>query len=256
MKLLIKAMAMLMAVILISCRNQNSSKPLDVQSSDVQLNDLSKSKEEDKTAGLMTADTTTTERIAAGNVLQSGSPSHNIDWERKLIKTAEVTLELDDFKTFNSAIHHDVKRFGAYIASEQQNQSEDKLENVIAIKVPVVQFEDLMNSLPDQGVKVLERRISTEDVSNEVVDTKARIEAKKQARDQYLELIKKAKTVKEIVTVQKEVNSIQEEIEAGSGRVQYLGHEAAYSTVNLTYFQYLTTTPGKDDSPTFIVKLK
>ncbi|MCW3110259.1 MAG: hypothetical protein JWQ09_4765 [Segetibacter sp.] len=258
MKLSIKGIAILMAVTLFSCGRGSNSNP--VNSADIQpgdkLEDQAANKKE-KQPDFSTTDSAVVQINSSNIALQSGNPSLNIDWDKKIIKTASVTLELIDFKTFNSTIHNSIKRYGAYISNEQQNQRDDKIENVITIKVPAAQFEDLMNALPAEGVKVLEKSISTEDVTGEIVDTKARIEARKQVRDQYLGLLKKAKTMKEILEVQKEVSSIQEDIEAGSGRAELLGHEAAYSTVNLTYFQYLTATSGNDNSsPTFITKLK
>jgi hypothetical protein len=45
--------------------------------------------------------------------------------------------------------------------------------------VPVEQFEDLMNTLGGDGIKVIERKINSEDVTAEVLDNKGRVEAKK-----------------------------------------------------------------------------
>ena len=64
-------------------------------------------------------------------------------------------------------------------------------------------------------------KISTEDVTGEVVDTRARMEAKKQMRDRYLALLKQARNMKEILEVQTEINTIQEDIESASGRVGF-----------------------------------
>ena len=250
MKLLIKGMAMLMAVTLMSCGGGTNS--ITVSTSDIKLEEIAPDKNENS-ANFSTTDSTAIQRNSSNAPLQSGNPPRDMDWDKKIVKTANVTLELTDFKTFNSTIHNNIKRYAAYIASEQLNQSDDKIENVITVKVPVALFEDLMNALPVEGAKVLEKRINTEDVTGQIVDTKARVEARKQVREQYLGLLKKSKTMKEVLEVQKEVNSIQEDIEAGKGRAELLGHEAAYSTVNLTYFQYLTTTPGNENtSPNFI----
>src|SRR5689334_9909029 len=153
-------------------------------------------------------------------------------------------------------MHDRVKRYGAYIAGEQQTESDTRIENSLTIKVPVALFEDLMNSIGGDGTKVLEKTISTEDVTGEVVDTKSRIEAKKQVRDKYMELLKQAKTMKDILAVQEEINNIQEDLEAASGRVAYLSHSAAYSTINLTYYQYLNGNSADTAEPPFLTKVK
>ena len=202
-----------------------------------------------------TADTATATPAAPDpSVLQDGRQNGE-DWDKKIIKNARVTLELKDYKSFNVAMHDKLKKYGAYIAGEQQTESDARIENALTIKVPVAQFEDLMNSINGDGIKVLEKNISTEDVTAEMVDTKARIEAKKEVRDRYMELLKGAKTMKDILAVQEEINVIQEDLEAASGRVNYLSHSAAYSTISLTYYQYLNGSTADTAAPTFFTKL-
>jgi hypothetical protein len=64
-------------------------------------------------------------------------------------------------------------------------------------------------------------------------------------------LLKQAKNMEEILKVQQEINSIQEEIEAGAGRVSYLTHAAAYSTIQLTFYQVLNAQAEHIDKPGF-----
>jgi hypothetical protein len=241
------SMAILMAVTLLACnKGSNSSESTANQNMDMALPKL-----KDVDSKTVTADTSSpSDRLP----LQGTQPL--IDWDKKIIKTADINLELKEYASYNKNIHTSLKMYGAYIASEQQQQTGYKVENTMSIKVPVDRFEDLMNALPVEGAKVLQKQISTQDVSGEVVDTKARMEAKKQVRERYLNLLKQAKNMKEILEVHKEINAMQEDIEAGSGRVDYLVHQAAYSTINLTYFQYLNGTTSTDVSPSFLTRLK
>jgi hypothetical protein len=77
------------------------------------------------------------------------------------------------------------------------------------------------------------------------------MEAKKKVRLRYLDMLKQAKNMQEILQVEKEVNDIQEQIEAGEGRVNYLSHAAAYSTIQLTFFQVLNAGAVVNDNPGF-----
>ena len=179
----------------------------------------------------------------------------NSDWDKKIIKNATLKLEVKDFKSYNSDVHKTVKQFGGYIAQEEQNLTDEKSETVISIKVPVDQFETIMNQLPGGDVKVLERKITTEDVTGEVVDTKSRLEAKKQMRIKYLEFLKQSKNMEEVLQVQTEVNNVQEEIESAAGRVEFLSHQSSYSTINLTFFQPLEGYKPTDITPSFLTRV-
>ena len=178
-------------------------------------------------------------------------PSVNIDWDKKIIKTATVKLEVKKFKTYNEGLHKKIKQYGGYIASEDNFFTEEKSEMLVTIKVPVQQFEALMNELGGADSKLIERSIKTEDVTGQVVDTKSRLEAKKQMRLKYLEFLKQSKNMAEVLQVQAEINSIQEEIEAAAGRIQYLSNQSAYSTINLTFYEPLNGFNPGNDKPTF-----
>lgn len=196
-------------------------------------------------------DTTMLPATANTDILQAGQP----DWDKKLIKTANLILELDNYNAFNSSIHAKLKSFGAYTAQENQTETTERIENNLTIKVPVDKFEDLLNSIQGDGIKILDKNISTEDVTGEIVDTRARLEAKKQVRLRYMELLGQAKNMTDILQVQNEINSIQEEIESADGRVNYLTHQSVYSTISIKYFQYLNGVTAKDVTPGFFKKL-
>jgi uncharacterized protein DUF4349 len=179
----------------------------------------------------------------------------NPDWDKKIIKNANVNIEVKSFKSFGQSVKDKIRKYGGYVSQEQQNQNDYKIEDVITIKVPVDQFDNLVNELTAGEDKISEKKITSEDVTTAVVDTKSRLEAKKEVRLRYLELLKQAKNMEEILNVQHEINSIQEEIEAASGRIEYLSHASALSTINLTYFQILNATAKDPDKISFGTKL-
>ncbi len=182
-------------------------------------------------------------------------PAALVDWDKKIIKNAVLKFEVKDFKNYNNSLHSTIKQFGGYIAQEQQNLTDEKSESVIVIKVPVEQFESMMNQLAGNDNKILERKITTEDVTGEVVDTKSRLEARKGMRLKYLEFLKQSKNMEEVLQVQNEINSIQEEIESAAGRVEFLSHQSAYSTINLTFYQPINGYKPVDGTPSFFTRV-
>lgn len=173
------------------------------------------------------------------------------DWEKKIIKNATLNIEVEDYKVYDQQVHNDIKKWGGYIAQEEQQSSGYKIENSINIKVPVEQFDNIVQSLTSGKEKVLVKRITSEDVTGQVVDTRARIEAKNQARQKYMDLLKQAKNMEEILQVQNVINDIQGQIESASGRINYLTHASSYSTIQLTYFQVIMAGEPDTKDPGF-----
>ncbi len=168
-------------------------------------------------------------------------PVPNPDWDKKIIKTAFLNFEVKDYNIYYAAFREKVRSLGGYVAQEEQTQSDYKIENTLVVKVPVEQFDNALTQLTSGSEKVNERKVTSQDVTSEYVDTKSRIEAKKQVRLRYMDLLNQAKNMEDILNVQSEINGIQEEIESATGRVEFLGHSAAYSTINLTYYQVLNS---------------
>jgi hypothetical protein len=234
------------AMLMIACNNSKQQEVLkDIQLSNSKL-DNQREKEVDS--------------VVVGNLDNDqnklATPIKAItDWDKKIIKTADIKLELKDYSKYNSNLHAKLKGYGAYIAKEEQSQYNEILQNTVVIKVPVEKFDDVLNSFNDDGITVIEKKINTEDVTGELVDGKARMEAKKQVRQQYMALLKQAKNMKDILEVQKEINAIQEEIESVNGRIDYLSHQTSYSTINLNYYQYINGVNPYNNRPTFVTKL-
>ena len=190
------------------------------------------------------------------NIPRNSSPGRNKtqtkeDWDKKIIKTGELSVEVRDYAAFNTTLHTVVKRYGGYIAQEEQQQSAYKIEDNVTIKVPVDQFDEAVSTLSPINEKVVEKKITADDVTGELLDTKSRMEAKKRVRDRYLDLLKQAKNMEEILRVENEVNGIQENIEAAAGRIGYLDHAAAFSTIHIVFYQLLTVPGSNELNPSY-----
>jgi hypothetical protein len=177
------------------------------------------------------------------------------DWDKEIIKTASLNLEVKDYNSFYASLREKVKAAGGYIAQEEQSQSDYKIENSLTIKVPVDQFDNAVMQLTTSTEKINEKKITSQDVTTEIIDTKSRMEAKRQVRLRYMDLLKQAKNMEEILSVQSEINGIQEEIEAAAGRIEYLGHSSTFSTIHLTYYQILNSSAKDTAGPSLGTKL-
>jgi hypothetical protein len=239
--------------ILIACNNSsenyNNAYKNNVPQQKTGFNNAQKQEEQDN---YQTADSTGT-----GNNQPpiNDNTVVNNNYTKYLIKTAYISVEVKDYKQYNSYLANLLQQYKAYITAEEETNNNYTLENAYTIRVPVEKFDALMNRLSTKQDIVTEKRITTEDVSAEVIDTKARLENKKAVRQQYLNLLSKAKNMQEVIEIQREINSITEEAEAAAARIKYLSNQAAYSTVYLKIVFYHNSTDRPTVTPTFTDKL-
>ena len=57
--------------------------------------------------------------------------------------------------------------------------------------------------------------------------------------------------MKDILAVQNEINEVQEQIEAAGGRMNYLSHASAFSTIQLNFYQVLNPQAIDTREPDF-----
>jgi hypothetical protein len=184
------------------------------------------------------------------------APVSKTVWDKKIVKHGVLNLEVKDYKSFDKKLRDKVTAAGGYIASEEHHDNAFKIEEVMTIKVPVEQFDELVQLIAADGDKIIEKRISSEDVTSSLFDTKSRMEAKKHVRQRYMDLLKQANKMNDILEVEKEINGIQQEIEAAAGRINYLSHASAYSSINLRFFQVIDASIVTGEDPSFFTEVK
>lgn len=189
--------------------------------------------------------------VADGNPKETVYP----DWNKKLIKTADLRIEAYQYDRFDQRMRSSLERYGAYISTEEQRERFGRLENELTIRVPVSQFDALVDALVKQdSIRIENRQIQASDVTAEMFDTQARVEARKKVRERYLALLQQAHKVHDILEVEQQINSIQEDIEAAAGRLNYLKHQTAYSTIHMYYFTTLQPVDQPNSGDGFLVR--
>ena len=163
---------------------------------------------------------------------------------RKLIKTASLSFEVENLKNTSSKIHRAIKEHKAYISSEQEFQSYDRDNVTIDIRVPSKNFEAFLSDVSSDVEHFESKEISALDVTEEYIDVEARIKTKKEVEQQFIVLLEKAESIEEIMEIQRHIGNVREEIESAQGRLKYLENSTSYSTISLTYYT-LIESPSK-----------
>ncbi len=161
--------------------------------------------------------------------------------EKKIIKTAEIRYGVSDYKKSKLNIEKIVKKNKGYVSSENESNNSYSISNTLIIRVPKENFDSLLTALEGEAQKFESKSISSQDVTEEYVDILKRLENKKKVEAQYIELLKKAKKISEILEVNEHIRKLREEIEAKEGRLRYLKSQVGFSTITLNIHQDFDT---------------
>jgi len=199
-----------------------------------------------------------TDKVAAGAMAASDNgltayaeeppaaskPEDYADIPKKIIKEATIRYTTGDFKRAHKELTAIIARFGGEIISEQESRSEVAQQTQMEIRVPSVKFDSCLNSLASADETLLEKNITSKDVTEEYVDVSARMKARKEIEQRYLDILKQAKNVEDVLKVEEQLKTIREEVEAAQGRLQYIDHNVSMSLIHLSFYQaFSNTTP-------------
>lgn len=172
---------------------------------------------------------------------------------QKIIKNANLRFETEDLSATAETISRAVKKYHAQAQSDSEGKSDYQLTRNMVVRIPSQYFEAFMADI-SKGVKYFDtKEISSEDVTEQYVDTEARIKAKKVLEQRYLELIGKAKKVSEVLEIEKELSAIREEIEAKEGQLRFMKSRIALSTISIEF--YKTTAEQTDATVSYGSKM-
>lgn len=175
-------------------------------------------------------------RSAETNVQVDGI-FQNEELERKLIKKAYLTLKVEQLDSANSHVEHLLNGVDAYISSSNEYKDYRRRYNNLTIRIKSDGFDSVINKLVMLAENVDSRRVNVDDVTEQYIDTKIRLKNKKAVQIEYLRLLKKAKSVKDILNVQRELRQVREEIEAKEGLLKFYDHQISYSTIEVQLYQ-------------------
>lgn len=168
------------------------------------------------------------------------SDKENVEVKRKLIKEGSISFESNDIVSTKETIFKAVEKYKGYISSDQQYKSSNQISNTISIRVPANNFDNLLSEATKGIDKFDNKVIEIKDVTEEFLDIQARLKVKKELEIRYLELLKKANNVTEMLEVENQIGQLRSDIESIEGRLKYLENKVSFSTLTITFYQKIS----------------
>lgn len=140
-----------------------------------------------------------------------------------------------------------------YVSSPQENASGN-----ITIRVPSKNLDQVLAAIRAVGLRVTNEQVVGTDVTDQYEDLGARLAVLEQTKRKFEEIMERATQVQDILNVQREIISVQSQIDSLKGRQQYLAKtaELAKVTVYVSTDEYsLPYAPSEPWRPDVVFKL-
>jgi hypothetical protein len=176
--------------------------------------------------------------------------------KKKIIKDGAINVTTKNVFESKKNIDEIVKKLNAYYENETFVNNDNEISYDLSIRIPANNFELFISSIDNGKNKITSKNIRARDVTEEYIDLETRLANKKDYLKRYKELLSKASTIKDILAIQENVRSLQEEIESCEGRLKYLSDQVTYSTLNLKLTKIKEHKDNPAQSESFFEKIK
>jgi hypothetical protein len=151
-----------------------------------------------------------------------------------LIRNGYAGIEVDSLDPAMERVRTLAQRVGGFIANTTVQGGRNELRSAsLEVKVPAARFDEAISGLAPIG-KVESVNISAEDVGEQFVDLSARVENARRLESRLIALLaNRTGKLQEVLSVERELARVREEIERYEGRLRFLGARVATSTLTI-----------------------
>jgi hypothetical protein len=168
---------------------------------------------------------------------------------RLIVRTGQASIEVDSLVPSMAALRRIVQRVGGFVADASVQSGRNQLRSAtLELKVPAARFDELTEGLEPLG-RLQFVNVGAEDVSEEFVDLTARVVNGRRLEDRLIELLRtRTGKLQDVLSVERELARVREEIERMEGRLRFLKTSAQLSTLSVNLFEpppIVASQPGR-----------
>jgi hypothetical protein len=190
-------------------------------------------------AAKATAESQAYEEAGASGDTDSLSANYPDD-ERKLIKSANISIRVEDLAAAEDSVNALLKKYNAYAASSNTQEN----SRYYSLRVPANYYDIFLAETGGMG-RLINRYENTEDVTLRYYDLEGRLTTKKELLKTFQAYLGKAKTIEEILSVEARISELQYDIEGTGIQFRNLANRIDYATIDLQLFGPVTSMPNQ-----------
>ena len=184
------------------------------------------------------------EEISDSGSLSDMTIDSALQSSRKIILTADISMETEDFSASVEALREAVESLGGYISNAENyvyNSVYSLHNGSYTVRIPTENFSAFISKSETMG-NVRNSNVWQSDVTNRYTDIETRLATLETKRDRLLELMEQATEMYDIIELENALTDTVYEIERLTGEKKGYDDRIAYSTANVHINEVRTVT--------------
>ena len=142
--------------------------------------------------------------------------------ERMVVQNSYLSLVVDNVEKSAKAIIANTQSLGGFMVSSSLNNPAEGGTAHVEVRVPVEKLETALEAFRGLAVKVVTENLEGHDITDQFTDVKARMATLQKTKMKFEEILDKAIAVPDILEVQRELISLQSQIDSLQGQETYM----------------------------------
>jgi len=152
--------------------------------------------------------------------------------DRKVVRSGSLDLVVDKAEEAAKQTRALAERTGGFVESLQvYDVGDSRKSGSVTIRVPADKFTETMEALKDLAINVESEVVNAQDVTEQYMDMEARLKNMRAEEKQYLEIMKKAEEIEDILNVTQRLSNVRGRIEQMEARLKLLKEEVEMSSI-------------------------
>ncbi len=174
------------------------------------------------------------EAVAEGYATSPETATASSSVNRKLIRNAEVELEIASFDDAIQKITALANEERGYVATtSSEKQANGKLKGQVVVKVLPENLDRFLQKIRGLG-ELKNQTLGTEDVTKAYFDTESRLKNARVMEQRLIDMLKKkSDDINDLLQVEKELGRVREQIEQMQGELKYWDSQVQFATVTI-----------------------
>ncbi len=162
------------------------------------------------------------------------------DDQRDVISTASMSIEVDVVTEATASVRMIAEAHGGFIENLSTSGVGNRQSASITVRLPQDRFDAAVEQLSRLG-DVPNQNINSEDVTEEFIDLKARLNASTREEQSLLSLLERADSVADVLGIERELSRVRSQIERLQGQINFLQNRIDLSTIHISLFSRAST---------------